>query len=781
MRSAPLLGTTLGRHRLGALLVLLLFLLAALAWSPPSASAATLFGTVSTQTAGSAPAPEAGAVVTVIDPVHQAVVALASTGLDGTYSVAVSDGTYDVRFDPAAGHSYASSSVHNIQVTASRKLDVVLVPAGFESVSGVVDGPGGPVAGVRVWVGPPSGGDVAHAVTGADGSYSFVVAPGRYRVFAQGPVGRAGLPGSWRLNVTDAFDLDADRTFDFTLPSTSVLTVRVLGSDGAPVVGAVVRFGLYARDAVDLGSGPGVLISGSASGDDFYGTTDGDGELRVAVFDGSRPSGDVTIAPPDGSSYAQETLALPTVNGDTTFVVHFTPLDVTPPTIACNQPPTGWHTAEVSVACTASDVGSGLADPADASFSLTTSVSDGHEDAAAQTGTHQVCDRAGNCATAGPIGPIAIDRAAPVIAYGQANDGANGWWIHSPASVHGTATDLNMGNALSCSIDGVIVRRLTPRSGPNTREADLTVRGEGRHTVSCTAADTLGHSGTTNAPVLIDLKVPRAPLLTADRAPDYTGGGGWFADTVTVTTSGNGDPLLADGSQGSGVDPGSVPSSQTFTTSGSHVVSARVADVAGHLSAATRLTVKVDADQPATTLTCPTGDVALGSRSNARWADRDGESGLAGTATGTIALDTSGLGTHTALHTATDHVGHTATSRCAYRVVFGYRPVGSTRAPPTFNAVARASSPTLVMFTLSGNQGLAVFEPGYPQVQPVSCANGTPSGSPAAAQAAAPLAYAAGTDRYTYSWSSSGVATGTCVALHLGLIDGTVHDVWFRR
>jgi hypothetical protein len=470
----------------------------------------------------------------------------------------------------------------------------------------------------------------------------------------------------------------------------------------------------------------------------------------------------------------------PVVDGDTTFVVRFTASDATPPTIMCDSAPRGWLSAEASVACTASDAGAGLAAPADASFSLTTSVGDGHEDAAAQTGTHQVCDRAGNCATAGPIGPIMIDRAAPAIAYSQANDGANGWWIHSPTTVHITATDLNIGSTLTCTVDGV-ARRLTIASGPTTRETDLTIRGEGRHTVSCAAADTLGHSRHQDEPTLIDLKVPRAPSLAADRPADYSGNGGWFADTVTVTTTGNGDPLLADGSLGSGVDPSSVPAPQTFTTSGSRVASARVADVAGHLSTTTRLTIKVDADPPTSVLTCPAADVTLGSRSNARWSDTDGQSGLAGTATGTIALDTSTLGTHTVQHTATDHVEHAATSRCDYHVVFGYRPVGSTRAPPTFNAVARASSPTLVTFTLTGSQGLAVFAPGYPQAQPVSCTDGTPSGSPTAALAAAPLAYAATTDRYTYSWNSSGVAAGSCVALQLGFVDGTVHEVRFRR
>ena len=52
-------------------------------------------------------------------------------------------------------------------------------------------------------------------------------------------------------------------------------------------------------------------------------------------------------------------------------------------------------------------LGSGLANPSDASFSLTTNVPSGSYDANASTGSHQVCDAAGNCDTVGSISGIA--------------------------------------------------------------------------------------------------------------------------------------------------------------------------------------------------------------------------------------------------------------------------------------------------------------------------------------------------------------------------------------
>ena len=68
-----------------------------------------------------------------------------------------------------------------------------------------------------------------------------------------------------------------------------------------------------------------------------------------------------------------------------------------------------------------------------------------------------------------------------------------------------------------------------------------------------------------SAPVVVDRTPPGAPTAGASRAPDFAGKGGWYKDSVTVSFTANGDPALADGSPGSGVEPSSLPApSQTF-------------------------------------------------------------------------------------------------------------------------------------------------------------------------------------------------------------------------
>ena len=86
--------------------------------------------------------------------------------------------------------------------------------------------------------------------------------------------------------------------------------------------------------------------------------------------------------------------------------------DNTGPTVLCTVPDQSvWYDDDVTVSCTASDA-SGLQDPADAAFSLSTDVPGGTETASAQTGSREVCDTLGNCTTAGPYS-IQVDKKAP--------------------------------------------------------------------------------------------------------------------------------------------------------------------------------------------------------------------------------------------------------------------------------------------------------------------------------------------------------------------------------
>lgn len=119
--------------------------------------------------------------------------------------------------------------------------------------------------------------------------------------------------------------------------------------------------------------------------------------------------------------------------------------DTTPPSVTCASADGDWHSGDVSIICSASDNVSQLANANDRSFSLTTSVGAGTETANAATGSRDVCDSAGNCATAGPISGNKIDRKAPTITITAPSNGV--YILNQSATANFTCQDAGSGVA----------------------------------------------------------------------------------------------------------------------------------------------------------------------------------------------------------------------------------------------------------------------------------------------------------------------------------------------
>lgn len=124
-------------------------------------------------------------------------------------------------------------------------------------------------------------------------------------------------------------------------------------------------------------------------------------------------------------------------------------IDLSRPEIECARPDGAWHAADVTLACTARDAVSGLADPTQARFALATSVPAGAETADASTDSRTVCDRAGNCAAAGPIAGNMVDRRPPTIVISAPRAGAM-FLLNERAMADYTCADGGSGVAL-CS------------------------------------------------------------------------------------------------------------------------------------------------------------------------------------------------------------------------------------------------------------------------------------------------------------------------------------------
>jgi hypothetical protein len=124
------------------------------------------------------------------------------------------------------------------------------------------------------------------------------------------------------------------------------------------------------------------------------------------------PAGTETASAVTNSAQVCDIAGNCTTAGPLTFKI-----DLKAPTVSCTPPvATPWYSSNVSVPCTATDAGSGLAAASPATFSVATSIAAGAGSATAATSAQVVTDVAGNSVTAGPYGPFKVDLQPPTIA-----------------------------------------------------------------------------------------------------------------------------------------------------------------------------------------------------------------------------------------------------------------------------------------------------------------------------------------------------------------------------
>jgi hypothetical protein len=238
-----------------------------------------------------------------------------------------------------------------------------------------------------------------------------------------------------------------------------------------------------------------------------------------------------------GSDYQLQ--ASTTVAG-TTYTATSDPFDVVSadaqaPTVNCSVPnPSLWYGANQNVPCTASDAGSGLANSADASFTLSTNVGPGVETDQAGTQSRSVCDKNGNCTGVGPFS-FKVDRKSPVVSCGSA-DAA---WHANDVTIHCTSND--GGSGVTPGDEGF---DLTTSVAANTETSSAA-------TNSRNVTDIVGNAASAG-PVSGNKVDKKAPALSCGQAD-----GTWHATNVSIHCTATDD--------GSGVAGGA--SSFDLTTS----------------------------------------------------------------------------------------------------------------------------------------------------------------------------------------------------------------------
>lgn len=191
------------------------------------------------------------------------------------------------------------------------------------------------------------------------------------------------------------------------------------------------------------------------------------------------------------------------------------------------------------------------------------------------------------------------------------------------------------------------------------------------------------------------------------------------------------------------------------------------------------VTVKRDATAPTLNPTVAPNPVFLNGSATATPNASDALSGIASSSC--AAPNTTTVGSKSVNCTATDNAGNTATASTHYRVIYNFsgflQPVNN--APVVNSAAAGQSIP--VKFSLSGNQGLNIFETGFPRSLSMVCGGGaTNSIEETVNPGASSLSYDATTDRYNYVWKTEKAWKGTCRKLAVKFNDGSTYEALFQ-
>jgi hypothetical protein len=253
-------------------------------------------------------------------------------------------------------------------------------------------------------------------------------------------------------------------------------------------------------------------------------------------------------------------------------------LDLTPPTATCGAADGLWHKTDVSVHCTGADQAnlSGLANAADGSFNLTTNVP-APGSASASTNSHQVCDVAGNCITAGPICCNMIDKAPPAVGCGS----PDGLWHANDVVIPCTGADQAGLSGLAVPGDASFGLSTSVPALTETSSAFTNSHQVCDVATNCVSVGPLG-------PNMVDKKPPTV-TITSPTATQYTHSS-TFALNYSVTDGGSGVGVVAPTMNGSptvggiGLPSGRVINLLTSLPLGPNTFAVNAADNVGNKS-----------------------------------------------------------------------------------------------------------------------------------------------------------------------------------------------------
>ena len=358
---------------------------------------------------------------------------------------------------------------------------------------------------------------------------------------------------------------------------------------------------------------------------------------------------------------------------------------------------------------------------------------------------------------------------APGVASADAGDPQV--FIASPADGSVFAQGANVQFGFFCTSDTSFVISC---DGSQPLGSLVDTANAGTHTVSATATDFDGRTVTVTATyTVIDTTPPHVDFRVPADGATYEQGASLTYDYGCADDPG-GLGIQAC-IAGNNVLPGTPLDTRTL---GTFTFDVFAVDRANNMTHQTIKYTIADRTPPTITITAPADGAtyARGQQVFVSFSCDDGQFGSGvhacmGDLPSGALLDTSTLGSKTFDVEAYDHAGNESEATSSYSVIYGFGGFVSPSAPYPTATSMKAGQSVPVKFSLTGDQGSAIFAGGSPAW--ATC------GSSDASPATGTLSYNASNDRYTYLATTAKAWAGSCRDLVVTLADGTVHKLRF--
>jgi hypothetical protein len=305
---------------------------------------------------------------------------------------------------------------------------------------------------------------------------------------------------------------------------------------------------------------------------------------------------------------------------------------------------------------------------------------------------------------------------------------------------------------------------------------------DGTHPITAKATDPASNASDPSSELGVKVDT-KDPVVTDSGPTTEPNANGWYNTDVE-------NAFKAEDALSGLADPTQATINKTTSGQGQDlkVSSGSVSDVAGNTNPGLdSAAFDVDTTPPTLNPSVSPNPVLLKGTAQASAGAKDTLSGVESSNSNCDTPDTSSVGSKSVSCKATDNAGNTHTASASYSVNYDfkgfYQPVDNKDANGNYiyNSV-KAGSAIPVKFSLAGNQGLSIFQSGYPASKQVTCPSGAAVDTieELATTTTSGLKYDATANQYNYTWKTEGAWAGTCRQLTVKLADGTTHQASFK-